>query len=282
MSLLPFAEALARVLDGAEPVAVEEVSLEAALGRVLAEDIRARLTQPPFPSSAMDGFAVRSGDDLTPGRTLRLIGESAAGHGFSGSVGPGETVRIFTGAPVPDGADMILIQEHARIEGDQVLVTEAQDPGSRFIRPAGVDFRDGDVLVDAGVMLTPRHLLVAATNNCASVPVRARPKVAILATGDELVELGGELGPGQIVSSVPAALAALVSRFGGTPVSLGIARATRTASASTSTARTGTRQSRAAAKARIPLPHPMSSTRRTRRRLASRSSAVRQPAVVSC
>lgn len=227
MSLLPFDEALTRVLDGVEPGAIEEVRLQDALGRVLAQDVRARLTQPPFPSSAMDGFAVRSGDDLTAGRTLRLIGESAAGHGFSGSVGPGQAVRIFTGAPVPGGADMILIQEHARIEGEQVHITEAQDPGSRFIRPAGVDFRQGDVLLEAGVMLTPRHLLVAATNNCASVPVRTRPKVAILATGDELIELGGALGPGQIVSSVPAALAALVSRFGGTPVSLGIARDTR-------------------------------------------------------
>lgn len=227
MSLLPFDEALARVLDGAEPGPVEEVALADALERVLAEDLRASLTQPPFPSSAMDGFAVRSGDGLTPGRTLHLIGESAAGHGFAGPVGPGQTVRIFTGAPVPDGADMILIQEHARIQGDEVHVTEAQDPGSRFIRPAGVDFRQGDVLVQAGTMLTPRHLLVVATNNCATLAVRRRPKVAILATGDELVELGGVLGPGQIVSSVPAALAALVSRFGGTPVPLGIARDTK-------------------------------------------------------
>jgi molybdopterin molybdotransferase len=223
MSLLPVDEALARILSGAAPVGSETVSVERAAGRVLAADLAAARTQPPFPSSAMDGYAVRGAAVLDVGRRLRVIGASVAGRAFGGSVGPGEAVRIFTGAPVPEGADTVLIQEDARVVGDGVIeVAEAGTPG-RHVRAAGLDFSQGDVLVRRGTLLDFRHVSLAAAMNHATLKVRRRPRVAILATGDELVLPGETPGPDQIIASNHIGVAALVERAGGEAVFLGIA-----------------------------------------------------------
>lgn len=222
MALLSVSEALARVLDGLTPLDAEDVPLDDAQGRVLAEDLRALLTQPPFDASAMDGYAVRGEDVATLPASLRLIGEAAAGAGFGGEVGRGEAVRIFTGAPVPQGADTIVIQEDVDADGAAITLKAAEP--YRHIRPRGQDFKEGEVLLRAGTQLEPRHLMLAAAMNYASLPVRRRPKVAILATGDEVMPPGTDLEPDQIVSSVPAGLAALVRQSGGEALSLGIAK----------------------------------------------------------
>jgi molybdopterin molybdotransferase len=220
MALLPVETALAQVLDGAAPVDAEEVPVAEAASRVLARDLAARRTQPPFDASAMDGYAVRAAD-TAQGARLRLVGESAAGRRFPGRLGPGEAVRIFTGAPVPDGADTILIQENAGADGDAVTALQSE-PKGRFVRPKGLDFREGDVLLRAGLRLEPRHVALAAAMNHAAIPVRRRPVIAILATGDELVPPGGDPGPDQIVASNGVGLAAEVRLAGGAPLDLGI------------------------------------------------------------
>jgi molybdopterin molybdotransferase len=223
MALLSVAEALARVTEGLAPLPAERVPLEQARARVLAEDVAANLTQPPFDASAMDGYAVRAEDVVAAlPATLKLIGESLAGSGYHGKVGPGEAVRIFTGAPVPKGADTIVIQENTDGHPGVVIVREAAP--QRHIRPRGQDFTAGEVLLRAGVRLGPRELMLAAAMNHAELAVRRKPKVAILATGDEVVPPGSELAPDQVVSSVPAGLAALIEVQGGEPMSLGIAR----------------------------------------------------------
>lgn len=222
MALLSVAEALARVTQGLEPLGAESVALDSANGRVLAEDLAALLTQPPFDASAMDGYAARAEDVAVLPATLRLIGISAAGAGFDGKVGQGETVRIFTGAPVPKGADTIVIQEYAE-ETNGMVIAKAAEPG-RYVRPRGQDFKQGEVLLAAGTWLGPRELMLAAAMNHPELPVRRKPKVAILATGDEVVPPGSELGKDQIVSSVPIGLATLIARAGGEPMSLGIAK----------------------------------------------------------
>jgi molybdopterin molybdotransferase len=222
--MISVAEALARVTADLAPLPAEEVAVDAACGRVLASDLAAKLTQPPFPASAMDGYAVRSGDVAALPATLRLIGEAAAGHPFSGAVKAGEAVRIFTGAAVPDGADLVIIQENTAAEGDRIEIRERSVDG--FVRPAGGDFREGDIALRAGHRLTPRDLLLAAQMNHAMLPVRRRPVIAILPSGDELVPPGGTPGPGQIISSIPAGLSALIEASGGVPVRLGIARDT--------------------------------------------------------
>ena len=224
MALLSVAEALTRVTQGLEPLEPERVALEQARGRVLAEDIAAHLTQPPFDASAMDGYAVRAADVATLPATLRLIGDALAGRGFDGEVGQGEAVRIFTGAPVPKGADTVVIQENTEAATGVVTVKDAA-PG-RHIRPRGQDFTKGEVLLRAGTRLGPRELMLAAAMNHAELPVRRKPKVAILATGDEVVPPGTALDRDQIVSSVPAGLAALIEAQGGEPMSLGIAQDT--------------------------------------------------------
>ena len=224
MALLSVAEALARVTQGLEPLDAERVKLEDARGRVLAEDVAARLTQPPFDASAMDGYAVRAEDVATLPATLRLVGESLAGSGYEGEVKQGEAVRIFTGAPVPKGADTVVIQENTEASPGVVIVKEAA-PG-RHIRPLGQDFTEGEVLLRSGTRLGPRELMLAAAMNHAELPVRRKPKVAILATGDEVVPPGTRLGSDQIVSSVPTGLAALIEAHGGEAMSLGIAQDT--------------------------------------------------------
>ncbi len=221
MALLPVSDALARILEGAARLAIELVPVHEAAGRILAQDIAARLTQPPFNSAAMDGYAVRAAD-LNDFQQLEVVGESAAGHGFSGHVRRGQAVRIFTGAPAPDGSDAVVMQENVGRVGAVIRVTHKLEAGTN-IRPAGIDFREGEVLLRAGRRLTARDLMLAAGMNHAELPVARKPLVAILATGDELISAGGAPRPGQIVSSSPAGVAAMVAQSGGEPWLLPIA-----------------------------------------------------------
>lgn len=224
MSLLSVAEALSTLMEAIPTVMpAETIGLHDGLGRVLAQNLAARRTHPPFAASAMDGYAVRA-DDLAPGVSLAVIGESAAGRGFAGKVGPGEAVRIFTGAPVPDGADTILIQENADGVGTPTITARQGEPRGRYIRSAGLDFTAGDTLLPAGTLLRPAMLGLAAAMGHPTLPVRRRPLIGILATGDELVLPGEDVGPDQIVASNAYALAGLVREAGGEPVDLGIAR----------------------------------------------------------
>jgi molybdopterin molybdotransferase len=225
--VIPVDEARARLLAGLAAKGVEWVGLDDARGRVLAEDLIARRDQPPCAVSAMDGYAVRGADLAAPGRTLRLIGRSVAGHGFDGAVAPGTTVRIFTGAPLPAGADAIALQEDASVEGDAITFAEAVPPGT-FVRRQGLDFTTGSLALAAGAILGPLQLGLAATTGHAWLPVRRRPRVAILSTGDELVRPGETPGVAQIVSSNATTLAAMVQAWGGEPVDLGIAPDDRT------------------------------------------------------
>jgi molybdopterin molybdotransferase len=218
---MPVADALAAVLAGAEVLPEEMVALDAAYHRVLARDVAALRTQPPQAMSAMDGYAVRAAD-AAAGARLKVIGEVAAGRPFETSIGAAEAVRIFTGGVIPDGADAVVIQEDTVAEGSAITVTEAAHPG-RHIRPAGIDFRTGDVLLAKGSRLTDRDLSLAAGMNYPQLPVRRRPKVALLATGDELVMPGTFPGPGQIVYSNGYALRALARDEGAEITDLGIA-----------------------------------------------------------
>jgi molybdopterin molybdotransferase len=221
--MIPVEEALVRMLAAVEPLPAETVTLPDGLGRVLAADVAARVTQPPAAVSAMDGYAVRGADVAAAPARLRRIGEVAAGSRFEGRVGPGEAVRIFTGAPVPDGADTVVIQEDTTADGGHVVVTEPYAAG-RFVRRAGLDFTVGTVGLEAGRLLGARDIGLAAAMNVPWLSVRRRPRVAILATGDEIVMPGEPIGPSQIVSSNALALAALVATAGGTAANLGIAR----------------------------------------------------------
>jgi len=219
---MPVADALAAVLAGADPLPEEMVALDAAHHRVLAHDIAALRTQPPQAMSAMDGYAVRAADASRAAARLKVIGEIAAGRPFERAVGAGEAVRIFTGGVIPEGADAVIIQEDTVVEDGGITITEAAIPG-RHIRPAGVDFRKGDVLLAGGHRLTDRDLSLAAGMNYPHLPVRRRPRVAILATGDELVMPGETPGPGQIVYSNGYALRALARDEGAETIDLGIA-----------------------------------------------------------
>ena len=220
--LLSVKEALNRILDTVQPKDSETVPLNAAGGRVLTAPLSASRTQPPFPASAMDGYAVRGSDiEQLPCR-LKLIGESAAGHGFDHAIGPGDCVRIFTGAPVPDGADTIIIQEHAVARGDQIEIQKPETVG-RYIRPRGMDFQKGDTFFATGYEIDAPCLSLAAAMNLPDLNVFRRPAVAIIATGDELVLPGDEPGPDQIVASNGFGVAEIVRKAGGEPIDLGIA-----------------------------------------------------------
>ena len=215
MKLLSVDDARARMLGAAVRLETETVALDQALGRVLAETVTASRSQPPFAASAMDGWAVRSVD--CPGR-LKITGESAAGGGYDGVLGAGESVRIFTGAAVPAGADAVVIQEDATREGDHVVVPAVND--ARNIRPAGQDFKAGDLLLPAGVRLDPWRLSLAASAGQPSLLVARRPTVAILSTGEEVVEPGGSPGPFQIFNSGTTALGALFRSWGAEVIAL--------------------------------------------------------------
>lgn len=221
MALMPVADALKAVLDGASALPEETVALDDAFHRTLAQDLAALRTQPPADMSAMDGYAVRVADASINAR-LKIIGEVAAGKPFDATVNTGEAVRIFTGGVIPKGADTVVIQEDTTREGDIVVVTEAAQP-SRHIRRAGIDFREGDILIRKGTPLTDRHLGLAASANHPHLPVHRRPKVAILATGDELVMPGTTPAHGQIVYSNGYALRPLIRSAGADVIDLGIA-----------------------------------------------------------
>ncbi len=206
-------DARAQLLAALDPIGESEtVPLEAALGRVLAGDVRAGRTQPPCDLSAMDGYAVRA-QEARPGTRLTVIGVSAAGHPFTGRMAAGEAVRIYTGAAVPAGADAILVQEQARREGQTVIV-EAPVTQGRHIRRAGSDFQEGETVLAAGTRLAARHLALAAAADQASLPVTRRPRVKIYATGDELRPPGAATVPHAIVDSNGPALAAMLRAAG--------------------------------------------------------------------
>ncbi|TCM81467.1 gephyrin-like molybdotransferase Glp [Rhodovulum steppense] len=215
--------ALARVCALVAPLPVEEVPLAQAAGRVLARPVAARLTQPPFDTSAMDGYAIAE-PDARPGATLDVIGTSRAGEGFVGALAPGQAVRIFTGAPVPQGAARVVIQEDVTRTGDRITLGDRLDRGTN-IRPAGADFAAGDAL-SAPRRLRPADLALAAAMNLPALPVHRRPDVAIIATGDELVMPGEVPGPDQIVASNGFGLKAMVEAEGGIGRLLPIARDT--------------------------------------------------------
>ena len=217
-------EALSHIFDLVSPVGVETVPLAEAAGRVLAAPVRARRTQPPFAASAMDGYAL-NGTEAEPHAMFKVIGTAAAGHGFDGHVGPGQAVRIFTGAPVPEGATRVIIQEDVTARGDMITLGDALDSGPH-IRPAGNDFAEG-ATVEPPRRLTPADLSLLAAMNIPELPVRRRPVVAIIATGDELVMPGEEPGPDQIIASNSFGLKALVEAEGAEARLLPIARDTR-------------------------------------------------------
>lgn len=221
--LLPVDEAIARLLSGAEPSTTETVQLADAAGRVLAGPVKALRTQPPFPASAMDGYAVRAADIATVPARLTVTGMAAAGKLFPGSVGTGEAVRIFTGAPVPEGADTIAIQENVRkLDGNVIEVFETVAP-NRHIRAVGLDFATGDTLLEKGRVLDAAALSLAASANHPALPVVPQPLVAIIATGDELLPPGSTLGPDQIISSNAYGVAAIAKDAGARVLDLGIA-----------------------------------------------------------
>lgn len=221
MALLPVDEALSLLLADKMPSGHENVALHQAGNRVLASSIYASFNQPPFDASAMDGYAIRFTDAEQLPVTLKVIGESAAGKGFNGTLKSGEAVRIFTGAPLPAGADTVVIQENTKQEGDQVTLLEDVEKG-RHIRLSGLDFREGECLLQAGHVLDPASLSLAAASGHAQLQVYTQPRAAILATGDELVPAGTVPAADQIVSSNSYGVAEIVRRNGGVAEDLGI------------------------------------------------------------
>jgi molybdopterin molybdotransferase len=223
VALISVAEALDQVLAHATPLPPEQVPLDEALGRVLAGELKALRTQPPADVSAMDGYAARAADLATAPAQLRVIGEVAAGRPFTAAVGAGEAARIFTGGVMPPGADTVVVQEITQRAGDAVTVLKPVSKG-RHIRRQGLDFRRGDTLFTSGHRLSARDLALLAGMNHPRVPLHRRPKIALFATGDELVPPGEEPGPGQIVYSNGFALAALARQEGAAIVDLGLVK----------------------------------------------------------
>ncbi|MFY0596002.1 MAG: molybdopterin molybdotransferase MoeA [Cognatishimia sp.] len=219
--MISVAEALAHLFDLAQPLETEVVPLKHANGRVLVENAIARRDQPPFSASAMDGYAVRNAD-VTTGATFTMIGESAAGHRFDGAINAGECVRIFTGAPLPKGADRIIIQEDVTADGDKITLGDNLD-SNPYVRAKGFDFKDGDV-IPASKTLGPSDIALLAAMNISDVTVTRRPKVAILSTGDELVMPGEEPTEDQIIASNSFGLYAMLKDIGAEPRLLPIAR----------------------------------------------------------
>jgi molybdopterin molybdotransferase len=218
--LISVEEALLRVLDGVSTLPAEEIPIDAAHGRVLAATLASRRTQPPADLSSMDGYAVLAADIAEVPARLRLIGESAAGRPFQGNMKAGETVRIFTGAVMPPGGDQVVPQENVARDGDDITINTL--PKGKFVRRQGFDFKAGQVMLEAGRRLNARDIGLAAAMDHAKLMATKKPRVAIIATGDELVEPGGGDAPDKIVASNPVTLAALIRQEGGEPVSLGI------------------------------------------------------------
>ena len=215
-------EAQNRIVETFCKLSAEDVSLETSLGRVLAEDILSRRSQPPTSVSAMDGYAVRTADLEKIPHNLIQVGSAPAGQSFNGVLGVNETVRIFTGAPVPEGTDAIVIQENTKVQDEKVIVTVRPRVG-QYIRRAGLDFKEGDLGISAGKVLSARDVALAAAMDYPWLSVHRKPRIAILATGDEIVRPGEPIGPNQIVSSNAFGLAALVDACGGKSINLGIA-----------------------------------------------------------
>ena len=223
MTLLSVENALALLLSDACPLEEERIALAHGLNRILSRDLTAQQTQPPFSASAMDGYAVRHCDLTKIPVRLNMVGQSLAGHRFSGKLKKNEAVRIFTGAPVPDGADTIVIQENTKAVGPVVEILQGSPPG-HYIRKAGLDFVEGSRLLIAGTLLSPAALSLAASMNHGTFFVIRRPRVAVISTGDELVPPGGFLGSDQIIASNSCGVEAIVQQAGGTSFDLGIAR----------------------------------------------------------
>ncbi|RSU48322.1 molybdopterin molybdotransferase MoeA [Sphingomonas sp. S-NIH.Pt15_0812] len=220
MTLVPVAEAQARLFALADPVPTEMLPIRQAAGRWAAADIAARRTQPVADLSAMDGYAIRFADLPGP---WRVTGESAAGRPFAGTVATDEAVRIFTGAALPDGADTVLVQEEAAREGERLMLGgEGPAHRGRNVRARGLDFHDGDRLIAAGERLTPARIAVAATGGQGSLPVRRAVRVALAATGDELVPTGGPISGAQLPESNGVMLAAMLADLPVEIVDLGI------------------------------------------------------------
>lgn len=219
--MISVGEATGHILALAPPLGVEHLALADAHRRVLALDLAAGLDQPPWNQSAMDGYAVRRAD-LAAGKPFTVIGEAQAGTRFKGPLGPDQTVRIFTGAPVPQGADCVVMQENADRDGDQVRFNQDAVTGRDNVRARGSGFAKDQLLLTKGTLLTARALALAAAMNHAVVPVMRRPRVAILSTGDELVRPGDAPGPDQIIASNAIGLAAQIADWGGLPVDLGL------------------------------------------------------------
>jgi molybdopterin molybdotransferase len=222
VALLPVADALALVLADAAALPAEQAPLVEAHGRVLAADLVALRTQPPADISAMDGYAVRAADVAVAPTHLTVIGEIAAGRPFDREIGPGEAARIFTGGVMPPGADTVVIQEVTTRDGNDVVVKRPESKG-RNVRPEGLDFKAGAALLAKGRRLTARDIALAGAMNHAAVPVHRRPRMAVLATGDELVAPGTPPAPGQIVHSNGVALIAIGKREGAETIDLGVA-----------------------------------------------------------
>ena len=218
-------EAREKIFQDLIPVGTEVVPINAALGRVIVEDIHPRRTQPPTDMSAMDGFAVRAVDVKTVPVTLKIVGEVAAGGCFTGVIKTGEAVRIFTGAPLPAGADTIIIQEDTEFDAGQVTVKEEAAKGT-YVRPAGLDFKEGQIGLVAPRRLTARDIGLLAAMNIPWVTVRRKPVIALLSTGDELVRPGEPVGESQIISSNSLLIGAMIEAAGATALDLGIARDT--------------------------------------------------------
>ena len=214
-------EAQARVAAAFRPTGVETIAIGDGVGRVLAQDARARLSQPPFPVSAMDGYAVHAGDVRDVPARLRIAGSSPAGNPYYSHLKSGEAVRIFTGGVVPDGADAIVIQENTAIEDGFVVVREQTRPGVH-IRPAGLDFSAGQILAPIGKRLTARDLSLLAAGDIADIAVRRRPRIGFVATGDELSRPGEPHPPGGIVASSGYGLSAMIAQWGGEAIDLGL------------------------------------------------------------
>lgn len=219
--LMSLDDALAHVLALVSPLGEETIPLVEASGRVLARPLRGAHNQPPFDASSMDGYAVRAAD-IHPGRPLILVGTAQAGRRFAGLVGPGQCVRVFTGAPMPIGADAVIVQENAIVNGNQIAFETMPVPGA-YVRKRGYDFADGGELLPAGTVLSPAALVLAGAANVPRVTVARRPSVVLLTSGDELVEVGNRLGPDQIVASSGYGLYPMFAPWSRSVTDLGIA-----------------------------------------------------------
>ena len=217
---MPVEEARARILKNVKPLALETVALKDSRDRVLGKALRAKRDQPPFPASAMDGYALRAEDGAA---RLKLVGTSAAGHAFRGKLKAGEAVRIFTGAPVPENANAVVIQENTETDGKSVTLLQAVRVGQN-IRALGLDFKKGEALLPAGIKLNARDMGLAAAMNRGLIRMRRKPLVAVIATGDELVLPGGSPRADQIISSNSNALAAMAESFGAIVINCGIVK----------------------------------------------------------